>query len=123
MANQPAQPWTNPSVVLIANPNALPTNLEKWLPKYNPDDALPSEEHLNNFMLAMNLNGVEHEDVVIGLFPYIFQGSTRSWYFSLLVGLIKDWDTFQEVFLAKFGDDKTVASLINDISNLKSNTD
>lgn len=75
MANQPAQPWTNRGVVLVANPNAHPKNPEKWLPKYNPDHGLPIEEHLNNFMLAMNLNGVAHEDVVIRLFPYNFQGS------------------------------------------------
>jgi len=36
---------------------------------------------------------------------------------------IRHYDTFREVFLEKFGDDRTVASLINDISNLKANTD
>ncbi|MCY6488119.1 hypothetical protein, partial [Actinobacillus pleuropneumoniae] len=78
-----------PGAVLVANPNALPTNPKKWLPKYNPDDALSAEEHLNNFMLAINLNGVAHEDVVIRLFPYTFQGSTGSWYFSLPAGSIR----------------------------------
>jgi len=67
MANQPAQPWMNHGVVLVANPNALPANPEKWLPKYNPDDGLPAKEHLNNFMLSMNLNGVAHEYFVIRL--------------------------------------------------------
>jgi len=94
------QLWTNHGDILVVNPNALPENPEKWLPKYNPDDALPAKEHLNNFMLAMNLNGVAHEDVLIRLFPYTFQGSTGSWYFSLLAGSIRDWDNFQEVFLA-----------------------
>jgi len=70
-------------------------------------------------MLAMNLNGLGHEDVVIRLFPYTFQGFVGSWYFSLPIGSIRNWDTFQEVFFAKFGDDKTIASLINDVSNLK----
>lgn len=72
MANQPSQPWENPGVGRVANPNALPTSLEKWLPKYNRDDGLPEEEHLNNFMLSMNLNGVAHEYVVIRLFLYTF---------------------------------------------------
>jgi len=48
MENQLAQPWTDPGVVLFANPNALPANPEKWLPKYNLDDGLPAEENLNN---------------------------------------------------------------------------
>lgn len=90
MANQPVQPWTNPGAVLVANPNALPANPEKCLPKYNPDNGLLAEEHLNNFMLAMNLNGVAHEDVVIRLFPYTFQGSAGSWYFPLPAGSIRD---------------------------------
>ena len=83
----------------------------------NPDNGLPVEENLHNFMLAKNINGVAHEDVVIRLFPYTFQGSLGSWYFSLSTGSIRDWDTFQEVFLAKFGDDRTITSLINDLSN------
>lgn len=79
MANQLAQPWTNPSAILVANPSALPTNLEKWLPKYILDDGIPTEEHLNKFMLARNLNGVSHEDVVFRPFLHTFQGSARSW--------------------------------------------
>lgn len=70
MANQPSQPWANPSALLVANPNALPTNPGKWLPKSNLDDGIRTEEHINNFILAMNLNGVTHEDVVIILFLY-----------------------------------------------------
>ena len=90
---------------------------------YKLDDGILGEEHLNNFMLAMNLNGVSHEDVVIRPFPYTFQGFAGSQYFSLPGGSIRDWDTFQEVFLAKFGDDWTIASLVNDLSNLKANSD
>ena len=123
MANQPAQPWTNPGASLVANLIALLANLKKCLPKYNPDDGLPAEEHLNKFMLAMNLNGVAHKDVVIKFFPYTFQGFAGSWYFSLPTSSIRDWDTFQEVFLAKFWDERTIASFINDLSNLKANLD
>ena len=28
---------------------------ERWLPKFNPDDGLPAEEHIHNFILAINL--------------------------------------------------------------------
>ena len=95
---------------------------EKWLPKYNPNNGLLDEEHLNNFMLAMSLHGMQHEEVVVILFPYTFQGFAGSWYFSLPSGSIGDWNTFQDQFLAKFGDDRTIVSLINDISNLKANS-
>lgn len=112
----------NHGVVLIENPNSLSDYPEKWLPKYNLDDGLPAEEHMNNFMLAMNLKGISHEDIVVRLFPYTLQGSGGSWYFSLPAGSITDWATFEQVFLAKFGDDRTVASLINSLSNIKMNS-
>jgi len=36
----------------------LPKNPKIWLPKFNPNDGLPTEEHLHDFMLAININGV-----------------------------------------------------------------
>jgi len=114
------RPWANPGVVQMVAPiHDLPKHPEKWLPKFNPDDGLPAEEHLHNYMLGINLNGVVEEDCVVILFPYTLQGSASSWYFSLPPGSITNWDMFEEKFLAKFGDDHTIASLINDISNLK----
>jgi len=70
-------------------------------------------------MLSINLNGVTNEDVVVRLFPYTLQGATRSWYFSLPSGSITSWEILQEQFLTKFSDDKSTATLINDLSNLR----
>lgn len=97
----------------------LLAHTEKWLPKFNPDDGLPAEEHINNFMLSINLNEVVEEDILVRLFPYTLQGSGGSWYFSLPSGSINILDAFQEQFITKFGDDKSTSTLINDLSNLK----
>ena len=78
-----------------------------------------AEEYINNFMLSINLNGVTNEDVVIQLFLYTLQGAAGSWYFSLTSRSITSWDIFQEQFLTKFGDDRSTATLINDLSNLR----
>ena len=51
----------------------LPTHLEKWMPKFNLDAGIQADEHINNFMLSVNLKGVTEEDVVVRLFPYTFQ--------------------------------------------------
>ena len=73
-------PWTRPSAVNMPAPlHALPDAPEKWLPKFNPDDGTQAEEHINNFMLLVNLKGVTEEDVVVRLFPYTLQGSAGSW--------------------------------------------
>lgn len=71
----------------------------------------------------MILNGAAHEDVVIRLFSYTSEGSVGSWYFSLPVSSIRNGDTFQVIFPAKFGDERSITSLINDTSNLKANSD
>ena len=77
-----------------------------------------AEEHINNFMLSINLNGVTNEDVVVWLFPCTLQGAAGSWYFSLPSGSITSWDIFQDQILTKFGDERSTTTLINDLSNL-----
>jgi len=115
-----ADPWTRSGAVNMPAPlHALPDAPEKWLPKFNPDDGTQAEEHINNFMLAVNLKGVTEQDVVVRLFPYTLQGSAGSWYFSLPSGSITSWNTCQEQFLTKYGDDRSLATLINDLSNLR----
>ena len=99
--------------------HSLPDAREKWIPKFNLDDGTQVEEHINNIMLAVNLKGVTEHDVVVRLFPYTLQGSAGSWYFSLPSGSITSWTTCQEQFLTKYGDDRSLAMLIYDLSNLR----
>jgi len=51
----------------------LSAHLEKWLPKFNPDIGLLAKEHIKNFMLSINLNGVTEKVVVVRLFAYTLQ--------------------------------------------------
>ena len=62
---------------------------------------------------------VQREDVVYRLFPYTFEGNASIWYFSLQPQLITSWDQFERLFLAKFGDDKSHATLVLEISRIK----
>ena len=75
-------PWNNPWAVLIPAPlSQIPAHPEEWLPKFNPEVGMLVEEHINNFMLSINLNGVTNEDAVVWIFPYPLQGISGSWYF------------------------------------------
>jgi len=59
-------PWNNPGAVLMPAPlSPIPAHPEKWLPKFNPETGMLAEEHINNFMLSVNLNGVTNEDAVV----------------------------------------------------------
>ena len=113
-------PWNNPWAVLMPPLlSQIPAHPEKWLPKFNPEAGMLAEEHINNFMLSVNLNEVTNEDAVVRLFPYTMKGTAGSWYFSLPSGSITSWDIFQSQFLTKFGDDRSTKTIINDLSILK----
>lgn len=113
-------PWKNLGFVQMVGPlHPLLTHPLKRLAKFNLDDSIPAEEHINNFMLSINLNGFVEEDTVERLFPYTFQGSVGSWYFSLPFGYIDSWNEFQEQFLTNFGDDCSTTTLLSDLSDLK----
>ena len=59
-------PWNNPGAVLMLAPlSQILAHPEKWLPKFNPKADMLAEEHINNLMLSINLNGVTNEDVVV----------------------------------------------------------
>jgi len=110
----------NPGVVTMPAPlYPLPAHPEKWFLKFNPDAGIQADEHINNFMLLVNLKGVTEEDVAVTLFLYTLQGSARSWYFSLPSGSITSWNIFQEQFLTKYGNDISLATLVNDLLNLR----
>jgi len=73
-------PWNNPAVVTMPTPlHPFPSHPKKRLPKFNLDAGIQADEHINNFMLSVNLKGVTKEDVIVEIFPYTLQGSTGSW--------------------------------------------
>lgn len=66
VGNLPPRPWANLGAIRIPAPlSQLPAHPEKWLPKFNPDNGQLAKEHINNFMLSINLNGVIEEDAVV----------------------------------------------------------
>ena len=65
---QPNKPWLyGDDVSVLGDQHRLPRNPEKWLPKYNPDEKIPMEDHIKYFVQAMRLRNVIHEDIVYRL--------------------------------------------------------
>ena len=90
----------------------LPKHPKRVLPKVDPGKGVSAEYHLKRFYLALNLLSVEHEDVVYRLFPYTFDARASSWFFSLHTNSITNLDDFERVFISKFGNQKTIATLM-----------
>ena len=100
------RPWLDgDSMSVLGDQHRLPKNPKKWLPKYNPDDKIPVEDHIKTFMQAIRLRNVIYKDVVCRLFPYTFEGKASTWYFALEARAIPSWDVFAKIFTQTFGDD------------------
>ena len=66
--------WLTINAIFIpGTSHPLPKNLEKFLPKYDPDDGVLPEYHVKQFMISLSLLNVEYEDVVCRLFPHTFK--------------------------------------------------
>ena len=59
------QPWLTINAISIPGPqNPLPKHPKTFLPKFDPDKDILLEEHIKQFMLALDLMNVQHEDVL-----------------------------------------------------------
>ena len=91
---------------------------KRVLPKFDPEKGIYAEDHLKIFYLALNLLNVEHEDVIYRLFPYTFDPRASSWYFSLQTNSIAYWHGLEKVFITKFGNQTTIATLMKELLSM-----
>ena len=88
-------------------------------PKFDRGKGVSSEDYLNFFYLVVNLLNIEHGDFLCILFLYTFDPRASSWYFSLQANSIENWDGFETVLISKFGNQKTIATLMKELSSMK----
>ena len=80
--NQPA--WRARTPLIVAAPlHDFPKHPERALPKFDPGKGISTKDHLKCFFLALELLGVEHEDVVCSIFPHTFEAKVSSWFYIL----------------------------------------
>ena len=126
-ANHPFNPpnpplaWKARSPLNLTPPlHDLPQAFEKMLPKFDPNEKMLVDDHLQSFYLAIEgLRAGEHEDVVCRVFPHTLKGAATSWYFGFPANSIPDWDTFERIFRRKYATKKTHASLMKGLCSLK----
>ena len=92
--------WLTINAIAIPGPQyPLPKHLEKLFPKFDHDDDILLQNHINKFMLSMNIMNVQHEDVACKLFCLTLQGMASSWFFNLPSGSITSWQQFKNAFI------------------------
>ena len=117
----PLPAWRARSPLNLTPPlHNLPQAFDKLLPKFDPEERIVVDDHLQSFYLAIEgLRAGEYEDVIYRLFPHTLKGAAASWYFSLPANFIPDWDTFERMFRRKYTAQKTYASLMKGLGLLK----
>ena len=76
----PQLPWLRIATVGVPGvQHPLPKNLDKLLPKFNPDNKELVEVHVDKFILVVQTMNVQHEDIVCRLFPLTFEGKASTW--------------------------------------------
>ena len=98
----------------------MPQNFDKALPKFEPNEGILVDDHLQCFYLDLEgLQATEHEYVVYILFQHTLKGKVALWYFSLQENSITNWNTFERLFRNKYGIQKTHAALMKGLISLK----
>ena len=112
--NPPPPAWRARSPLNLTPPlHDLPQAFEKLLPKFDPNEKILVDDHLQSLYLAIEgLRDGEHEDVVCRLFSHTLKGAGASWYFGLLANSIPDWDTFERMFRSKYAVQKNHGALM-----------
>lgn len=74
-------PWLAPYTLAIPNDvHHFARHPKNVLSKFDPDKKEPVEDHMNKFVLALRFLNVEHEDIVLRIFPFKFEGKSFTWY-------------------------------------------
>ena len=95
MATNPR--WLTINALAIPRPqNPLPKHPKFFLPKFDPNDDILPKNHVDKFMLAMNIMNVQHEYVAYSLFCLTLQGKASSWFFNLPSRSITSWKQFEK---------------------------
>ena len=117
-ANQPT--WRERTPLSLASPfHHFPKHPERDLPKFDPRKGISAKDHLQSYYLALEILGVQNEDVVWRIFPHTFEDKYSTWFFSLQANSITDWDTFERVLKRKFGNKRMIATLTKELISLR----
>lgn len=77
-------------------------NPDKFTPRYIYEESKTAEDHIKVFKEICNRKQVQHEDVVVRLFPYTFGKMSFQWYLNMPPACITDWASFESRFLDQF---------------------
>jgi hypothetical protein len=82
----------------------LPQNYNHIIRSFNDEENVSSQRHLDWFNGFVDLEEVDHEDAKLRLFTQSLSGQVKKWFKSLPAVSIPDFEDFETLFLARWGD-------------------
>jgi hypothetical protein len=107
------------SVAIQGQPHALPTTRHvKKLPKFQGNNAINVQEHIDQFLKVCDDEGVEQEDATMKMFVVNLEGEARAWYKALANNSIDGLTPFFNKFLERWGDKQDTSFLLKTLQIL-----
>jgi len=99
--------------------NPLPANHPKYLPRFDGENGITTQKHIQAFEDYLNIFEVEDEDVSLRLFSLSLQREVRTWFKALPEASNSNLQQCSKIFLDRWMIKLSFLSLIQDYDNLK----
>lgn len=86
---------------------------------FGAEGDVTTQQHLDGFNDFVDLEEVDHEDVIMRLFAQNFSRGVRKWFKGLVAGSIHNFQEFEQVFLRRWESKKNSLQLLTQYNNLK----
>jgi hypothetical protein len=126
-----ARPWARDlyKPLNMANiqgyPNKMPTEVNKWLPKFLGNNVITVEDHIYVMGRDMDNAGIDHEDVAMRLFTSSLTEEALDWFKGLPDNHITTYDAFSTLFKRRWSrkaDGGTLGTQFNQIKKKENET-
>ena len=103
--------------------NPLPANHPEYLPRFDGENGITAQKHIQAFEDYLNLYEVEDEDVSVRQFSLSLQGEVRNWFKALAEASISDLQQCSKLFLDRWMVKVNPLLLIEEYNHLERHPD
>ncbi|KAH9324610.1 hypothetical protein KI387_004788 [Taxus chinensis] len=102
-------------------PNVVPQDVINRMPKFQGNNAITIDQHLNIFVNMMEDFEIKFEDVYIKLFIHTLEEDAQDQFKYLLDNSIDSWKKMKNAFILQYGDKKYPRFLLSEFEIIKNN--
>jgi len=110
-------------LILPPTLNPFPDDHLKYLPRFDGENGVTTQKHVQVFEDYLNIFEVDDENVSIRLFTLSLQGKVRTWFKTLPEASISNLEQFHKLFLDRWIIKVNLLMLIEEYNQLKRHPD